>query len=162
LVQGTKQSGSADGPDTVFGVASDDAEVRAHAAVMSAATTTLRDRLRERFTSSSLLLQITVSVSGCFRPSILARVPAPGKVSSLARTGDRWPETKVKAVVVVRALIAKLWTWSFLGALLVWLAAIVFTGGYGASGMITAALSLAVGLGAVPGAAAHDAQHIRH
>jgi ribose transport system permease protein len=44
----------------------------------------------------------------------------------------------------VRALIAKPWTWSFLGALLVWLAAIVFTGGYGAGGMITAALSLAV------------------
>jgi hypothetical protein len=67
----------------------------------------------------------------------------------------------VKAAVVVRALIAKPWTWSFLGALLVWLAIIVFTGGYGASGMITAALSLAVGLGAVPGAAAHHAQHVR-
>ncbi len=44
----------------------------------------------------------------------------------------------------LRALGAKPWTWSFLGALLVWLAAIVFTGGYGAGGMITAALSLAV------------------
>ena len=44
----------------------------------------------------------------------------------------------------LRALIGKPWTWSFLGALLVWLAAVVFTGGYGASGMITAALSLAV------------------
>ena len=32
----------------------------------------------------------------------------------------------------------------FVGALLVWLAAITFTGGYGAGGMITAALSLAV------------------
>jgi ribose transport system permease protein len=43
-----------------------------------------------------------------------------------------------------RALIAKPWIWSFLGALVVWLAAIAFTGGYGAGGMITAALSLAV------------------
>jgi ribose transport system permease protein len=41
-------------------------------------------------------------------------------------------------------LTAKPWIWSFLGALLVWLAAIAFTRGYGASGMITAALSLAV------------------
>jgi len=44
----------------------------------------------------------------------------------------------------VRALIAKPWLWSFLGALAVWLAAIAFTRGYGAGGMITAALSLAV------------------
>ena len=43
-----------------------------------------------------------------------------------------------------RALIAKPWMWSFLGALVVWLAAITFTRGYGAGGMITAALSLAV------------------
>jgi ribose transport system permease protein len=43
-----------------------------------------------------------------------------------------------------RTLIAKPWIWSFLGALVVWLAAIAFTGGYGAGGMITAALSLAV------------------
>jgi ribose transport system permease protein len=41
-------------------------------------------------------------------------------------------------------LIEKPWIWSFAGALLVWLAAIVFTRGYGAGGMITAALSLAV------------------
>jgi ribose transport system permease protein len=41
-------------------------------------------------------------------------------------------------------LAAKPWIWSFLGALLVWLAAIAFTRGHGASGMITAALSLAV------------------
>jgi ribose transport system permease protein len=34
--------------------------------------------------------------------------------------------------------------WSFLGAFLVWIAAIAFTRGYGAGGMITAALSLAV------------------
>jgi ribose transport system permease protein len=36
------------------------------------------------------------------------------------------------------------WTWSFLGALAVWLAAILFTGGYGAGGMINAALSLSL------------------
>lgn len=45
---------------------------------------------------------------------------------------------------VVNRLFAKPWIWSFLGALLVWLAAIAFTGGYGAGGMLTAALSLAV------------------
>src|ERR1700748_439372 len=41
-------------------------------------------------------------------------------------------------------LPAKPWVWSYLGAFLVWLAAIVFTRGYGAGGMITAALALAV------------------
>ncbi len=41
-------------------------------------------------------------------------------------------------------LFATPWIWSFLGALLVWLAAVIFTGGHGAGGMITAALSLAV------------------
>ena len=35
-------------------------------------------------------------------------------------------------------LLAKPWIWSFGGALLVFLAAIAFTGGYGANGMITA------------------------
>jgi ribose transport system permease protein len=40
--------------------------------------------------------------------------------------------------------LAKPWIWSFGGALLVFLAAIAFTGGYGASGMITAALSLSL------------------
>ncbi len=44
----------------------------------------------------------------------------------------------------MRTLAAKPWLWSFLGALAVWLAAIAFTGGYGAGGMITAALSLGV------------------
>lgn len=39
---------------------------------------------------------------------------------------------------------ARPWIWSFVGALAVWLAAVVFTGGYGAGGMLTAALSLAV------------------
>jgi ribose transport system permease protein len=47
-------------------------------------------------------------------------------------------------IVKMRALMAKPWIWSFLGAFLVWLAAITFTRGYGAGGMITAALSLAV------------------
>jgi ribose transport system permease protein len=44
----------------------------------------------------------------------------------------------------LRLLLAKPWIWSFIGALLVWLATITFTGGYGGGGMITAALSLAV------------------
>jgi ribose transport system permease protein len=47
-------------------------------------------------------------------------------------------------MMMVRTVLAKPWIWSFLGALLVWLAAIAFTGGHGAGGMITAALSLAV------------------
>src|SRR6202035_3360873 len=41
-------------------------------------------------------------------------------------------------------VFAKPWIWSYLGAILVWLAAILFTRGYGAGGMITAALALAV------------------
>jgi ribose transport system permease protein len=41
-------------------------------------------------------------------------------------------------------LLAKPWIWSYLGAIFVWLAAIAFTHGYGAGGMITAALALAV------------------
>src|SRR5260221_14333139 len=40
-------------------------------------------------------------------------------------------------------LFAKPWLWSFLGALVVWLVAITVTGGQGAGGMLTAALSLA-------------------
>lgn len=44
----------------------------------------------------------------------------------------------------LRLLLVKPWIWSFIGALLVWLATIAFTGGYGGGGMITAALSLAV------------------
>ena len=43
-----------------------------------------------------------------------------------------------------RQLLAKPWIWSFVGAVLVWLGAIAFTGGVGAGGMLTAALSLAV------------------
>ncbi len=41
-------------------------------------------------------------------------------------------------------LLRRPWIWSFIGALVVWLAAIQFTGGYGAGGMLTAAFSLAV------------------
>jgi ribose transport system permease protein len=41
-------------------------------------------------------------------------------------------------------VFARPWIWSFVGALLVWLAAIFFTRGYGAGGMLTAALALAV------------------
>jgi len=42
------------------------------------------------------------------------------------------------------ALLSAPWLWSFVGAVLVWLSAILFTGGYGAGGMLTAALGLAV------------------
>ncbi|HTJ05434.1 MAG TPA: ABC transporter permease [Caldimonas sp.] len=42
-----------------------------------------------------------------------------------------------------RALLAKPWLWSYLGALAVWLAAIAFTGGHGGGGMLSAALALA-------------------
>ncbi len=41
-------------------------------------------------------------------------------------------------------LFAKSWIWSYIGALLVWSTAIAFTHGYGAGGMLTAALSLSV------------------
>jgi ribose transport system permease protein len=41
-------------------------------------------------------------------------------------------------------LLATPWIWSFVGALLVFLATIIFTGGVGAGGIITAALSLAI------------------
>jgi ribose transport system permease protein len=44
----------------------------------------------------------------------------------------------------VKALLAKPWIWSFLGAFAVWAATVAFTGGHGGGGMITAALSLAV------------------
>jgi ribose transport system permease protein len=47
-------------------------------------------------------------------------------------------------MTLLRNLISAPWIWSFGGALLVWIAAISFTGGYGAGGMISAALSLAV------------------
>jgi ribose transport system permease protein len=44
----------------------------------------------------------------------------------------------------MRTLLEKPWLWSFAGALVVWVATVIFTGGYGAGGMVTAALSLAV------------------
>ena len=44
----------------------------------------------------------------------------------------------------VTKLLAKPWIWSFVGALLVFLATIIFTGGVGAGGIVTAALSLAI------------------
>jgi ribose transport system permease protein len=43
----------------------------------------------------------------------------------------------------LKLLFSKPWLWSFVGALVVYLATVAFTGGYGAGGMITAALSLA-------------------
>jgi len=43
-----------------------------------------------------------------------------------------------------QTLLKRPWIWSFVGAAAVWLAAIAFTGGYGAEGMLTAALALAV------------------
>ena len=45
---------------------------------------------------------------------------------------------------MVRTLLAKPWIWSFIGAVLVFLATIIFTRGVGAGGIVTAALSLAV------------------
>lgn len=43
-----------------------------------------------------------------------------------------------------QTILKQPWIWSYLGALLVWLAAIAFTHGYGAGGMLTAGLALAV------------------
>ncbi len=62
----------------------------------------------------------------------------------LAARGADQPQGELSDEAAPRQLLAKPWIWSFVGALLVWLAAIAFTGGYGAGGMITAALSLAV------------------
>jgi ribose transport system permease protein len=47
-------------------------------------------------------------------------------------------------ITALARLARRPWIWSFVGAALVWLAAIAFTGGYGAGGMLTAALSLSV------------------
>ncbi|RRI02587.1 ABC transporter permease [Mesorhizobium tamadayense] len=44
----------------------------------------------------------------------------------------------------MRTLLEKPWLWSFVGAFVVWVATVAFTGGYGGGGMVTAALSLAV------------------
>ena len=43
-----------------------------------------------------------------------------------------------------KTILEQPWIWSYLGALLVWLAAVAFTHGYGAGGMLTAGLALAV------------------
>jgi ribose transport system permease protein len=43
-----------------------------------------------------------------------------------------------------KTILKQPWIWSYVGALLVWLAAIAFTHGYGAGGMLTAGLALAV------------------
>jgi ribose transport system permease protein len=43
-----------------------------------------------------------------------------------------------------QTIVKQPWIWSYLGALFVWLAAIAFTHGYGAGGMLTAGLALAV------------------
>ena len=51
---------------------------------------------------------------------------------------------KVRTGGVVAATASSPWIWSYLGALLVWLAAITFTAGVGAGGMISAALALAL------------------
>jgi len=47
-------------------------------------------------------------------------------------------------MAVRRWLSTNPWMWSYLGAAVVWIAAITFTRGYGAGGMLIAALSLAV------------------
>lgn len=49
----------------------------------------------------------------------------------------------MKTVSLPRTLLSKPWLWSFLGALLMWLVTIAFTGGRGGGGMLTAALALA-------------------
>jgi ribose transport system permease protein len=43
----------------------------------------------------------------------------------------------------MKALLAKPWLWSFVGAVALWLVTIAFTGGQGAGGMLTASLALA-------------------
>ena len=40
-------------------------------------------------------------------------------------------------------ILAQPWSWSFIGAVAVWIAAIVYTGGYGAGGMVSAGIALA-------------------
>lgn len=45
---------------------------------------------------------------------------------------------------IIRAIMDKPWIWSFIGAALVFVATISFTGGVGAGGIVTASLSLAV------------------
>ena len=61
-----------------------------------------------------------------------------------SRRSRRHHPQGVGPMTAFQTLLKRPWIWSFVGAALVWLAAIVFTGGYGAGGMLTAALSLAV------------------
>jgi ribose transport system permease protein len=42
-----------------------------------------------------------------------------------------------------RRVLAQPWLWSFAGAVAVWIAAILYTGGYGAGGMLSAGIALA-------------------
>src|SRR5574337_708851 len=49
-----------------------------------------------------------------------------------------------RSMTAARMISGRPWIWSFLGAGIVWLAAVAFTGGYGGGGMLTAASSLAV------------------
>src|SRR5580704_731407 len=62
--------------------------------------------------------------------------------SRRARTNQ--PDRRESVVRFWLKIFSRPWIWSYLGALLVWLAAIAFTHGYGAGGMLTAGLALAV------------------
>src|SRR5580704_17187044 len=59
------------------------------------------------------------------------------------RSRRHHPQGVRSMTATFQTLLKRPWIWSFVGAAVVWLAAIVFTGGYGAGGMLTAALSLA-------------------
>ena len=61
-----------------------------------------------------------------------------------ARVADQPQRGRSDDRLRLQTLFKRPWIWSFLGAGVVWLAAIAFTGGYGAGGMLTAALSLSV------------------
>ncbi|WP_131114817.1 ABC transporter permease [Lichenihabitans psoromatis] len=43
----------------------------------------------------------------------------------------------------LKTILAQPWLWSFVGAVAVWIAAILYTGGYGAGGMVSAGIALA-------------------
>jgi ribose transport system permease protein len=45
--------------------------------------------------------------------------------------------------LLTQPLFSQPWLWSFVGAVAVWLAAITYTGGYGAGGMVSATIALA-------------------
>src|ERR1700734_1844019 len=59
-------------------------------------------------------------------------------------SGRHHPQGVGTMTAAFQTLLARPWIWSFVGAGAVWLAAIAFTRGYGAGGMLTAALSLSV------------------